>query len=112
MTWASPGMLIRCVDAKWRRPRRPDLISDFEKKHVGMMKDVLVEGQSYMIRETDNYWGFGDAAAVWLVDVERGIEAIRRYRMKSVWTMDRPFLLDRFEPVKLANRDRDQRAAA
>lgn len=93
------GTLLRCVDASVRKPLPGALISDMEKRTAGYIEVMEI----LSVRDVGTDWKLGDAPVVWLGEIERSIEIIRRYRAKSVVHMDRPFFLDRFVVV----RDRD-----
>lgn len=96
--WAKPGMLVRCVDARVRKPAPGAIISDFEKRHADAhLLDVM---EILTVREAGAFKPFGDAPAVWFEEITRGLEGIRRYRATKVYEIDRPFLLDRFVQVR------------
>jgi hypothetical protein len=90
------GTPMRCVDARVRKVAAGAVTSDFEKAHAGIIEVMEV----LTVREVLQHRPFGNAWAVRFVEIERGIEGIRRYRAKKVYDIDRPFLLDRFVIVR------------
>lgn len=97
-----PGTILRCVDASIRRALPGALFSDMEKRTAGYIEVMEI----VTVRKVGKHRPMGDVQVVWLQEIVRGIEIIRRYRAKSVVDMDRPFLLDRFVVVR-DGEDRD-----
>lgn len=98
VSWAKPGVLVRCVDARVRKVAPGAMISDFEKRHADLhLLDVM---EILTIREVLRHRPFNNAWALRFVELERGIEGIRRHHAKKVYAMDRPFFLDRFVEIR------------
>lgn len=94
-------MSVRCIDVTVRPVEPGAVTSDIEK----LWKDLLDLDAIYTIRELTVQRSFGSRLAIRLEEIVRPLEFIRRYRAKSVMAIDRPFLLTRFAPVRIANDD-------